>query len=133
MRRVRVLVGLAAAVVAATLPTGGAAAPTQNHVSIETNAQWWDGHVEVQVHVACENGGFPASVEVQAFQSPPENFAPTQGFGASGVTCDGQQRQAAVHVVPAGAPFDVGKAFAVATVSTQFGTATDSKTINITF
>jgi hypothetical protein len=135
-KKVRAPVALAMALLAMALPVGAVAAPVQNHVSIETNAQWNHGFagVDLQLHVTCD-GGFGGFVNVQVTQSPPENTFPTQGFGGNQVFCDGQQHQVAVHVQNMGAPFDVGKAFAMATLCTAFGCpmATASKTINITF
>ncbi|MGH3102991.1 MAG: hypothetical protein ACRDN6_02695 [Gaiellaceae bacterium] len=133
-KRIGVLAALAASVVAAALPMGSAAAPVQNHLSIETNAQWNHGFagIDVQLHVSCD-GGFSGFVNVQVSQSPPENQFPTMGGGGTSVLCDGRQHQVAVNV--GGGGFDVGKAFAVATLCTPFGCpmATASKTINITF
>lgn len=131
---VGVLVALAASVVAAALPMGSAAAPVQNHLSNETNAQWNHGFagVDVQLHVSCD-GSFGGFVNVQVSQSPPENQFPTMGGGGTNVLCDGQQHQVGVNV--GGGGFDVGKAFAVATLCTSLGcpVASDSKTNNITF
>lgn len=134
IKRIGVLGALAASVVAAALPMSSTAAPVQNHLSIETNAQWNHGFagVDLQLHVSCE-GTFMAFVNVQLSQSPPENQFPTMGGGGTQVLCDGHQHQVGVNVQGFG--FDVGKAFAVATLCTQFGCplATASKTVNITF
>lgn len=133
MRKVGVLVALAASVLAVALPGSGTAAAT-SQLSIETNAQWMGfGGIEVQLHVRCD-GGF-GGVNVQVSQGPPENTFPTQGFGGNQVFCDGQQHQVGVAVGNQGPPFDIGKAFAFATLCTPFGCpeATASKTINITF
>jgi hypothetical protein len=131
MVRRLVLLAVLGAVLMAVLATSSAAAPNSSQLSIETNAQWQPGSVSLQLHVRCD-GGF-GGVNVQVSQSPPENQFPQQGFGMTGVLCDGQQHQAAIHVCCGN--FDVGKAFALATLCSPFGCpgVTTSKTINITF
>jgi hypothetical protein len=133
-KRIGVLGALAASIVAAALPMSSTAAPVQNHISIETNAQWNHGFagVDLQLHVTCE-GSFMGFVNVQLSQSPPENQFPAMGGGGTNVLCDGRQHQVGVNVQ--GGPFDVGKAFAFATLCTMSGcpVATASKTVNITF
>jgi hypothetical protein len=132
LKSVRALLVLATFVLAAALPSAGAANDSRQ-VTIETNAQW--GHnflgVDLQLHVRCDGGmGF---VNVQVSQSPPENQFPTQGFGGSPVSCNGQQQQVGVTVNGMG--FDIGKAFAFAQLFTPAAPApaTATKTINITF
>jgi hypothetical protein len=133
MRRLVLLTAIVAVLFASAL---GAAASAQasDQVSIEPNAQW--GHnflgVDVQLHVTCESPG--TFVNVMVTQSPPENTFPTMGGGGSPVFCDGRQHQVGVTVN--GPNFDIGKAFAFATVCNPFGgcpVAMASRTINITF
>jgi uncharacterized protein (DUF2141 family) len=132
IKKVSALIALATSIVALAVP-GSSAAATSTQLSIETNAQYLQNgfQIAVQLHATCDGGfGF---VQMQVFQAPPENQFPTQGFGGTGVFCDGQQHQVAVTVFAQGAPFDVGKATAFATLFSSFGQATASKTINITF
>jgi hypothetical protein len=134
LRKVGLLTAIVAVLFAFVLGAGSAAAQAGTQLSIEPNAQW--GHnflgVDVQLHVACE-GSFGGFVNVMATQSPPENNFPTTGNGGSPVFCDGRQHQIGVTVNGFG--FDIGKAFAVATLCTMSGcpAATASRTINITF
>jgi hypothetical protein len=131
MRRLVLLTAIVAVLFASGL--GAASAQAVNRVSIEPNAQW--GHnlvgVGVQLHVTCDSPGTFANVMLT--QSPPENAFPTTGMGSSPVLCDGRQHQVGVTVIGFG--FDIGKAFAFATLCNPGNcpVASASRTINITF
>lgn len=131
VRRLVLLTAIVAVLFASAL---GAAASAQasDQVSIEPNAQWHTFlGVDLQLHVTCDPPG--AFVNVMVTQSPPASAFPTSGFGGNPVFCDGRQHQ--VGVTANGMGFDIGKAFAVATLCNMFGcpVATASRTINITF
>jgi hypothetical protein len=112
------------------LPASGVAASGgESSISIEPNAQYFAFSVDVAVRVNCTGGSGVASVVVS--QSPPVSAFPSQGSGGSTVICDGHEREFAV--VACCGDFNIGKADAVASLNAPSGTATATKTINITF
>ena len=67
-------------------------------------------------------------------QEPPETQSPTVGTGESVVVCDGNQHDVAVNVTGGSfSGFDIGKAFATATLVAPSGTDTDARPITIGF
>jgi hypothetical protein len=90
--------------------------------------------LSVALHVTC--GGAPAFgvVDVTVEQEPPETQSTTIGSGEQVVVCDGAQHDVAVSVTGGSfSGFDIGKAFATATLVAPSGTDTDARPITIGF
>jgi hypothetical protein len=129
-KSLRATVAVAVVLTAAALAAAGGAAPEPNNqLSIEPTAQYRAFIVDVAFHVRC--GGGIGVVNMKVTQQPPESTAPATGTGGSTVVCDGQQREFVVQNCCGG--FNLGRAFASATLVAPSGTATDSREINITF
>jgi hypothetical protein len=134
----KVLRWLPAAAAGIALATAGAGAPPAQadgttSVSILLQAQYvTEVVVDVALHVTCEGG--TGVVDVTVEQEPPETQSPTVGTGESVVVCDGNQHDVAVTVTGGSfSGFDVGKAFATATLVAPSGTDTDARPITIGF
>ena len=136
MKDRRRLVAAAAVVLAA-----GAAEPANpagtglTQVSILSQAQYvTEVVVSVALHVTCEGAPQPGNVAVTVQQSPPETQSTTVGVGQQVVVCDGRQHDVAVTVSGGSfSGFDIGKAFATATLVAPSGTDSDARTITIGF
>jgi hypothetical protein len=129
---------LAAAIAALALATAGAAparAASTTDVSIMVQAQYvTEVVVDVALHVTCEGDPPPGTVEVTVEQEPPETQSTTVGTGEQVVVCDGKQHDVAVTVTGGSfSGFDIGKAFATATLVAPSGTDTDARPITIGF
>jgi hypothetical protein len=131
---------LTAAVSAAALATAGAGTaragvggPTD--VSIMLRAQYvTEVLVSVALHVTCEGDPTPGIVAVTVEQGPPETQSPTVGSGETVVVCDGNQHDVAVTITGGSfSGFDIGKAFATATLVAPSGTDSDARQIIIGF
>jgi len=132
----KVLRWLPAAAGGLALAAAGAAparADSTTSVSILLQAQYvTEVVVDVSLHVTCEGG--TGVVDVTVEQEPPETQSPTVGTGESVVVCDGNQHDVAVTVTGGSfSGFDVGKAFATATLVAPSGTDTDARPITIGF
>jgi hypothetical protein len=132
----KVLRWLPAAAGGLALAAAGAAparADSTTSVSILLQAQYvTEVVVDVSLHVTCEGG--TGVVDVTVEQEPPETQSPTIGTGESVVVCDGNQHDVAVTVTGGSfSGFDVGKAFATATLVAPSGTDTDARPITIGF
>ena len=145
MKRIRLLVLLGLVAVALPLGvvfTGGAGArPTSSSstptggVSINQYADWdfVGATLDVGLQVACRDTSGAGIVTVEVKQFPPESpSVPAFGDGTQRVVCDGRSRSVGVTVAPG--PFDTGKAYATATLTTVTSTgpvATASRWISV--
>jgi hypothetical protein len=134
--------GLACPICLATaslaLAAAGAAparAAGSTDVSIMLQAQYvTEVLVSVALHVTCEGDPVPGVVAVTVEQEPPETQSPTVGSGEEVVVCDGNQHDVAVTITGGSfSGFDIGKAFATATLVAPSGTDSDARTITIGF
>lgn len=132
MKHASIVAALAAALLAA-VGSAGATGAGSTQVSIMLRAQYvTEVVVSVALHVTCEGGSGTVAVTVQ--QEPPETQSTTVGTGQQVVACDGQQHDAAVTVTGGSfSGFDIGKAFATATLVAPSGTDTDAREIMIGF
>jgi hypothetical protein len=121
------------ALVTAGAGAGPARADGTTSVSIMLQAQYvTEVVVSVALHVTCEGG--TGVVDVTVEQEPPETQSPTIGTGENVVVCDGNQHDVAVSVTGGSfSGFDIGKAFATATLVAPSGTDTDARPITIGF
>jgi hypothetical protein len=128
------VVGLATLILAAT-GSGAARADATTNVTIMLQAQYvTEVVVSVALHVTCEGGPVFGVVDVTVQQDPPETQSTTIGTGAQVVVCDGAQHDVAVTVTGGSfSGFDIGKAFATATLVAPSGTDTDARPILIGF
>jgi hypothetical protein len=128
------LVAVATLVVGAT-GSGSARADAPTDVTIMFQAHYvTEVVVSVALHVTC--GGAPAFgvVDVTVEQEPPQTQSTTIGTGENVVVCDGLQHDVAVTVTGGSfSGFDIGTAFATATLVAPSGTATDARQIMIGF
>ena len=114
---------------------GPAKAGGTTDVSIMLQAQYvTEVVVSVALHVTCEGDPIPGIVDVTVEQEPPETQSTTVGTGSQVVVCDGNQHDVAVTVTGGSfSGFDIGKAFATATLVAPSGTDTDARPITIGF
>jgi len=90
--------------------------------------------VSVALHVTCEGAPTPGTLAVTVEQQPPETQSPTIGSGQAVVLCDGNQHDVAVTVSGGSfSGFDIGKAFATASLVAPSGTDSDAREITIGF
>ena len=126
---------VAVATLAAVSSSGSARADTPTDVTIMLQAQYvTEVVVSVALHVTC--GGAPAFgvVDVTVEQEPPETQSTTIGSGEQVVVCDGFPHDVAVTVTGGSfSGFDIGKAFATATLVAPSGTDADARQIIIGF
>jgi hypothetical protein len=127
-------VAIATLAVAAT-GSGSARADATTNVAIMLQAQYvTEVVVSVSLHVTCEGGPAFGVVDVTVEQEPPETQSTTIGTGEQVVVCDGAQHDVAVTVTGGSfSGFDIGKAFATATLVAPSGTDTDARPITIGF
>src|ERR671930_1562115 len=135
MKHVRWLSAAAAGLMLAVVGAGSAGAGGTTDVSIMLQAQYvTEVVVSVALHVTCEGDPVPGTVAVTVEQKPPETQSTTVGTGETVVVCDGNQHDVAVTVTGGSfSGFDIGKAFATATLVAPSGTDTDARTIIIGF
>jgi hypothetical protein len=135
MKHVRWLAAAAAGLMLATLGAGSARAGGTTDVSIMLQAQYvTEVVVSVALHVTCEGDPLFGVVDVTVEQEPPETQSATVGSGSQVVVCDGNQHDVAVSVTGGSfSGFDIGKAFATATLVAPSGTDTDARPITIGF
>jgi hypothetical protein len=135
MKYVRRLSAAAVGLVLAAAAPGSASAGGTTDVSILLQAQYvTEVVVSVALHVTCEGDPVFGVVDVTVEQEPPETQSPTVGTGEQVVVCDGNQHDVAVTVTGGSfSGFDVGKAFATATLVAPSGTDTDARPITIGF
>jgi hypothetical protein len=135
MKPLRWLTAGAAAVVLATVGAGSAKANGTTDVSIMLQAQYvTEVLVSVALHVTCEGDPLFGVVFVTVEQEPPETQSTTVGTGQQVVVCDGNQHDVAVTVTGGSfSGFDIGKAFATATLVAPSGTDSDARRITIGF
>jgi hypothetical protein len=135
MKRARWLLVAVVTVALAATGAGSARADTPTDVTIMLQAQYvTEVVVSVALHVTC--GGAPAFgvVDVTVEQEPPETQSTTIGTGKQVVVCDGAQHDVAVTVTGGSfSGFDIGKAFATATLVAPSGTDMDARPITIGF
>lgn len=135
MKRDRWLLVAVVAVALAATGSGSAKADGTTNVEIMLQAQYvTEVVVSVALHVTC--GGAPVFgvVDVTVEQEPPETQSTTVGTGEQVVVCDGSQHDVAVSVTGGSfSGFDIGKAFATATLVAPSGTDTDARPITIGF
>jgi hypothetical protein len=114
---------------------GSARADTPTGVTIMLQAQYvTEVVVSVALHVTCEGSPTPGVVDVTVEQEPPATQSMTIGTGEQVVVCDGLQHDVAVTVTGGSfSGFDIGKAFATATLVAPSGTDTDARQITIGF
>ena len=135
MKDVRWLSAAAAVLVLATVGAGSASAGGTTDVSIMLQAQYvTEVNVAVALHVTCEGDPVFGTVAVTVKQDPPETQSTTVGVGEKVVVCDGNQHDVAVNVTGGSfSGFDIGKAFATATLVAPSGTDSDARGITIGF
>jgi hypothetical protein len=135
MKYVRWLTAGAAAAALAAVGAGTATANSTTDVSIMLQAQYvTEVLVSVALHVTCEGDPAPGTVAVTVEQEPPETQSTTVGSGEQVVVCDGNQHDVAVTVTGGSfSGFDIGKAFATATLIAPSGTDSDAREIMIGF
>jgi hypothetical protein len=135
MKYVRWLVAGVVTVVLAAVGAGTARADGTTDVSILLQAQYvTEVVVSVALHVTCEGDPLPGIVDVTVEQMPPETQSTTVGSGQQVVVCDGNQHNVAVTVTGGSfSGFDIGKAFATATLVAPSGTDSDARRITIGF
>ena len=131
---VRLAAALVASVLLAAAPASAQSAAATD-VSILLQAQYvTEVLVSVALHVTCEGDPIPGTVFVTVEQEPPETQSATVGTGQQVVVCDGRQHDVAVTVTGGSfSGFDIGKAFATATLVAPSGTDTDARSITIGF
>jgi hypothetical protein len=135
MKCVRWLAAATGGFVLAAVGAGSARADGTTAVSILLQAQYvTEVDIAVALHVTCEGGPLFGIVDVTVEQEPPETQSPTIGTGAKVVVCDGNQHDVAVNVTGGSfSGFDIGKAFATATLVAPSGTDSDARPITIGF
>jgi hypothetical protein len=135
MKGLRWLAAAAAGLALAAAGAAPASADGTTSVSIMLQAQYvTEVVVSVALHVTCEGDPAPGIVDVTVEQQPPETQSPTVGTGETVVVCDGNQHDVAVTVTGGSfSGFDIGKAFATATLVAPSGTDTDARQITIGF
>jgi len=135
MKCVRWLAAATGGLVLAAVGAGSANADGTTAVSILLQAQYvTEVNVAVALHVTCEGGPLFGVVDVTVEQEPPETQSPTVGTGEKVVVCDGNQHDVAVNVTGGSfSGFDIGKAFATATLVAPSGTDSDARPISIGF
>jgi hypothetical protein len=135
MKRGRWLVAALATIVLAATSSGSAKADGTMNVAIMLQAQYvTEVVVSVALHVTCGGGPAFGIVDVTVEQEPPETQSTTIGTGEQVVVCDGNQHDVAVNVTGGSfSGFDIGKAFATATLVAPSGTDTDARPITIGF
>ena len=135
MKHVRWLSAAAAGLVLAVVGAGSAGAGGTTDVSIMLQAQYvTEVVVSVALHVTCEGDPLFGVVDVTVEQEPPETQSTTVGTGEQVVVCDGNQHDVAVSVTGGSfSGFDIGKAFATATLAAPSGTDMDARPITIGF
>ena len=135
MKCLRPLTAAAAALALVSAGAAPAKADGAANVSIMLQAQYvTEVVVSVALHVTCDGGPAPGIVDVTVEQEPPETQSPTVGTGEQVVVCDGNQHDVAVTVTGGSASgFDIGKAFATATLVAPSGTDSDARPITIGF
>ena len=135
MRYTRWLAAATATLLLAGLGSAPASAGGTTDVSIMLQAQYvTEVLVSVALHVTCEGDPVPGEVAVTVEQEPPETQSPTVGTGENVVVCDGNQHDVAVTVTGGSVSgFDIGKAFATATLVAPSGTDSDARPISIGF
>src|SRR5919202_1421258 len=133
VRRFAAAVAALVLVVSAGSARAAGAGPTD--VSILLQAQYvTEVLVSVALHVTCEGDPIFGVVAVTVQQEPPETQSTTIGTGQQVVVCDGRQHDVAVTVTGGClSGFDIGKAFATATLVAPSGTDTDARSITIGF
>ena len=131
---VRFAAAMVASVLVVAAPASAQSAATTD-VSILLQAQYvTEVLVSVALHVTCEGDPVPGVVAVTVEQEPPETQSTTVGTGSQVVVCDGRQHDVAVTVTGGSfSGFDIGKAFATATLVAPSGTDTDARSITIGF
>jgi hypothetical protein len=131
----RWLLAALATLVLAGAGSGSAKADATTDVTIMLQAQYvTEVVVSVALLVTC--GGDPVFgvVDVTVEQEPPETQSATIGTGSQVVVCDGRQHAVAVSITGGSfSGFDIGKAFATATLVAPSGTDTDAREIMIGF
>jgi hypothetical protein len=135
MKCVRWLAAATGGLVLAAVGTGSASANGSTAVSILRQAQYvTEVNVAVALHVTCEGGPLFGTVDVTVEQESPETQSTTVGTGEKVVVCDGNQHDVAVNVTGGSfSGFDIGKAFATATLVAPSGTDLDARSITIGF
>ena len=135
MKHARWLSATAAGLLLVTVGAGSASAGGTTDVSIMLQAQYvTEAVVSVALHVTCEGEPLFGVVHVTVQQEPPETQSATVGTGGQVVVCDGNQHDVAVNVTGGSfSGFDIGKAFATATLVAPSGTDTDARPITIGF
>ena len=135
MKCVRLLAAASGGLVLAALGAGAANAGGTTDVSIMLQAQYvTEVNIVVALHVTCEGGPLFGTVNVTVEQEPPETQTTTVGTGQKVVVCDGNQHDVAVNITGGSfSGFDIGKAFATATLVAPSGTDTDTRPITIGF
>ena len=135
MKHLRWLPAAFAGIALAAVAPGSARAAGSTDVSILLQAQYvTEVVVSVALHVTCEGDPVPGDVVVTVEQEPPETQSTTIGTGEQVVVCDGNQHDVAVTVTGGSfSGFDIGKAFATATLVAPSGTDSDARSITIGF
>jgi hypothetical protein len=135
MKYVRWLAAATGGLVLAAVGAGSASAGGTTDVSILQQAQYvTEVNVAVALHVTCEGGPLFGVVDVTVEQEPPDTQSTTIGTGGKVVVCDGNQHDVAVNVSGGSfSGFDIGKAFATATLVAPSGTDSDARPITIGF
>ena len=132
----RLGVAVAAIVLLALAPASARGAGTgPTDVSILLQAQYvTEVLLSVALHVTCEGDPQPGIVAVTVEQEPPDTQSTTVGTGQQVVVCDGRRHDVAVTVTGGSfSGFDIGKAFATATLVAPSGTDMDARPISIGF
>ena len=135
MKYARWLSATAASLLLVTVGAGSASAGGTTDVSIMLQAQYvTEVVVSVALHVTCEGEPLFGVVDVTVQQESPETQSATVGTGGQVVVCDGNQHDVAVNVTGGSfSGFDIGKAFASATLVAPSGTDSDARPITIGF
>jgi len=135
MRHTRWLAAATAALLLGVFGSAPARAEGTTNVSILLQAQYvTEVVVSVALHVTCQGDPVPGDVVVTVEQNPPETQSMTVGTGEQVVVCDGNQHDVAVTVTGGSfSGFDIGKAFATATLVAPSGTDSDARPITIGF
>jgi hypothetical protein len=135
MECVRWLAAATGGLVLAAVGAGSASADGTTNVSVMLQAQYvTEVVVSVALHVTCEGDPLFGVVDVTVEQQPPETQSTTVGTGEQVVVCDGNQHDVAVTVTGGSfSGFDIGKAFATATLVAPSGTDSDARPITIGF
>lgn len=128
MKQLRVLAAIVvASAVSAVTSSVATAGSTESRVAIGSNALFTQSGLFVDVQLSVQCSGVENLGEASVTVTQQNQFGMVEGTSTKTVPCDGQQHDVALTVAPG--PFELGEAFATATLTAASGGATDERTI----